>query len=139
MLKNFSELKVWQKAHELVLDIYRVTDQFPDRERFGIVSQLRRAAVSIPANIAEGFGRRTTNELLQSLGISNGSLEETRYFLLLSGDLRLLGEADFNRLHRQCDSIAQMLNALRRSLKNRARSTHGPPITGHETTTGDKK
>ena len=83
-LRSFTELEVWQKAHALVLDVYRVTDRFPDRERFGIVAQLRRAAASIPANIAEGFGRRTTKELLQSVAISNGSLEESRYFLILS-------------------------------------------------------
>ena len=71
MLKSFRELEVWQKAHGLVLQTYRVTDKFPDRERFGIVSQIRRSAASVPANIAEGFGRRTTKELLQFLVTAN--------------------------------------------------------------------
>jgi four helix bundle protein len=84
MLKTFRELEVWQKSHQLVLEIYRITRTFPQDERFGIVSQLRRATYSIPANIAEGFGRRSTKELIQCLAIANGSLEEVRYFVLLS-------------------------------------------------------
>ncbi len=131
MLKSFRELEVWQKAHALALDIYRVTNTFPDRERFGIVAQLRRAATSIPANIAEGFGRRTTRELLQSLTISNGSLEETRYFLILSNDLHYITATDLNRLDSQCNSIAQMLSALARSLKDRTGISHGPRVTEH--------
>jgi four helix bundle protein len=87
MLRSFEELEVWQKAHHLALETYRVTDKFPDRERYGIVSQVRRSAASVPADIAEGFGRRTTKELLQFLVNANGSLEETRYFLILSRDL----------------------------------------------------
>ena len=90
VLKGFQELEVWQRAHQLVLQTYRVTDSFPDRERYGSVSQVRRSAASIPANIAEGFGRRTTKELLQFLANANGSLEETRYFLVLSLDLGYL-------------------------------------------------
>ncbi len=131
MIKSFRELEVWQKAHALALDVYRLTNTFPDHERFGIVAQLRRAAASIPANIAEGFGRRTTKELLQSLTISNGSLEETRYFLILSNDLHYMAGDDYNRLDRGCDSIAQMLSALARSLRERANKTHGPRDTGH--------
>lgn len=119
MIQSFRDLEVWKKAHALVLDIYKVTESFPDRERFGVVSQVRRSASSVPANIAEGFGRRSTKELLQHLGIARGSLEETRYFLILSKDLRYLGPEDYARLDKQCDSVAQLLNALARSLRNR--------------------
>jgi len=122
MLKSFRELEVWQKAHSLVLEVYRLTEKFPDRERYGIVSQLRRSAVSVPANTAEGFGRRSTKEFLQSLTHSNGSLEESRCLLLLSADLKYLDREDFERLDKQCDSIAQMLSALSRSLKNRVQA-----------------
>ena len=132
-LRSFTELEVWQKAHALVLDVYRVTERFPDRERFGIVAQLRRAAASIPANIAEGFGRRTTKELLQSVAISNGSLEESRYFLILSRDLGYMTADDYKKLDQQCTSIAQMLAALARSLKNRARALHDARSTSHGT------
>lgn len=131
MLKSFRELEVWQKAHALALEIYRLTDQFPDRERFGVVAQLRRAATSVPANIAEGFGRRTTKELLQSLAIANGSLEEIRYFLILSNDLHYLSGDIRERLEHQCDSVAQMLNALGRSLRNRSQVLHGPRSARH--------
>ena len=130
MLKSSRELEVWPKAHTLVLEVYRVTETFPDRERFGVVAQLRRSAVSVPANIAEGFGRRTTPEYLQSLAISNGSLEETRYLLLLSRDLSFLAGSDFERLDRECDSIAQMLAALSRSLRSKVASAHGSRVAG---------
>ncbi len=123
MLRSFRELEVWQKAHTLVLEIYRVMEIFPDREKSGITSQLRRAATSVPANIAEGFERRTTKEFLQCLTISNGSLEETRYFLILSKNLRFLSPADFDRLDKQCDSVGQMLGALKRSLRARNAET----------------
>ena len=139
MLKSFRELEVWQKAHALVLDIYRVTDKFPDRERFGIAAQIRRAAASIPANIAEGFGRRTTKELLQSLTISNGSLEETRYFLILSRDLRYLVPEDYQRLDQQCTSVAQMLSALVRSLRGANAGSRVSPGTGQEARATDRE
>lgn len=131
LIRSFKDLEVWQKAHTLVLDVYRVTEQFPNRERFGVVSQVRRSAASIPANIAEGFGRRTTKELLQSLAVANGSLEETRYFLLLSRDLQYLAIGDFQRLERQCDSVAQMVSALARSLRNRAKLIKASRATDH--------
>ena len=89
MLKSFRDLEVWKKSHQLVLEIYRITNTFPKDERFGVISQLRRAAYSIPANMAEGFGRRSTKELLQFLAIANGSIEEIRYFIFLSCDLGL--------------------------------------------------
>jgi four helix bundle protein len=131
VLKSFQELEVWQKAHNLVLQTYRVTDRFPDRERYGIISQVRRSAASIPANIAEGFGRRTTKELLQFLANANGSLEETRYFLLLSRDLGYLEKDRYVELEKDCTSVAQMIAALGRSLKSRLEGVHGPRATSH--------
>jgi four helix bundle protein len=137
MLKSFRELEVWQRSHGMVLEVYRVTSSFPKDERFGIISQLRRAASSIPANIAEGFGRRSTKELLQCLAIANGSLEEVRYFILLSHDLGYLQNEPMQSLNDQLDSVAQMIAALSRSLRNKltniavtARNTgHGTRIT----------
>lgn len=131
MLKSFQELEVWQRAHHLVLQTYRVTDGFPDKEKYGIVSQVRRSAASIPANIAEGFGRRTTKELLQFLANANGSLEETRYFLLLSRDLGYLTKERYMELEKECTSVAQMIAALGRSLKARLAGVHGPRVTSH--------
>jgi four helix bundle protein len=131
MLKSFRELEVWRKAHGLVLEIYRLTDKFPDRERFGIISQIRRSSASVPANIAEGFGRRTTKELLQFLVTANGSLEETRYFLILSRDLGYLEKEKFDELDKRFTSVAQMIAAMGRSLKERAARMQGSRIAGH--------
>lgn len=131
MMKSFRELEVWQKSHGLVLEIYRVSASFPKDERFGIVSQLRRASYSIPANIAEGFGRRSTKELLQCLAIANGSLEEVRYFILLSSDLGYLQAEDSKKLDEQLNSVAQMIAALGRTLRSKIAAAGSARITGH--------
>jgi four helix bundle protein len=132
MLKSFRELEVWQKSHRIVLEIYRVTSIFPKDERFGIVAQLRRAAYSIPANIAEGFGRRSTKELIQCLAIANGSLEEVRYFIYLSSDLGYLAKHEFEEMDKKLIGAAQMIAALSRSLKNRmGPAVASSRVTGH--------
>jgi len=118
-INRFSDLTVWQKAHELTLATYQLTEKFPRSEQFGIVSQMRRSAASVSANIAEGFGRRTTKELLRCLQISRGELEETRYFLILSRDLKYLPPSEFESMNNRCDSVGQLINALGRSLKER--------------------
>ena len=130
-MKSFRELEVWQKSHRLVLEIYRVSSSFPKDERFGIVSQLRRAAYSIPANIAEGFGRRSTRELLQCLAIANGSLEEVRYFILLSSDLGYVQAEDFKKLDDQLNSVAQMIAALSRALRSKLAAAGSARVTAH--------
>jgi four helix bundle protein len=116
-INRFSDLTVWQRAHELALETYRLTEKFPRSEQFGIVSQVRRAAASVAANIAEGFGRRTTKELLRCLQISRGELEETRYFFMLSRDLGHIPTTDFENMNDRCESVGQLINALGRSLK----------------------
>jgi len=118
-INRFSDLTVWQKAHELTLATYKLTEKFPRSEQFGIVSQLRRSAASVSANIAEGFGRCTTKELLRCLQISRGELEERRYFMILSRDLKHISPAEFESINNRCDSVGQLINALGRSLKNR--------------------
>lgn len=118
-MKTFYELEVWQKAHQLTLDVHRATVSFPVEERFGLVSQLRRSAASVPANIAEGFGRGTTKDFLRFLDISGGSLNETRYFLLLSRDLGHLSHEQHKRLDEQCDEVGRLLGGLVRSLRKR--------------------
>ena len=122
-INRFSDLTVRQRAHELTLETYRLTEKFPRSEQFGIVSQLRRAAASVSANIAEGFGRRTTKELLRCLQISRGELEETRYFFILSRDLGHISEAEFENMNGRCDSVGQLINALGRSLKEHLYAT----------------
>jgi four helix bundle protein len=85
--KRFEELIVWQKSHQLTLLVYKVTAAYPKHELYGLVSQMRRAAVSVPANIAEGFKRRTSPDKARCLNIAQASLEEVRYYFLLSRDL----------------------------------------------------
>jgi len=119
MLKSFQELDVWKKGHGFTLAVYRLTKGFPKDERFGLVSQLRRSAASIGANIAEGFGRRSTKDFVRYLEIAVGSLEETRNYLLLSRDLGYCEERDFDSLNLQLDEIGRMLGGLSRSLRAR--------------------
>ena len=131
-LKSYRELEVWQRAHEMALMVFRLTERFPKSDQFGIVSQVRRAASAVPANIAEGFGRGTTKEFLRSLHIARGELEETRYFMLLSRDLGKVSVADFERREGLCDSTGQLINALGRSLRKRIESIRESPVTSHE-------
>jgi len=86
-LERFEDLKVWQKAHQLVLEIYKITKDFPSEEKFALISQIRRASVSTPANIAEGFKKRGKRDKVHFYNIAQGSLEELRYYLILSKDL----------------------------------------------------
>ena len=130
-IRSFKELKTWKEAHRLVMMVYQSTNNYPKGERFGLVSQWRRAAVSIPANIAEGFGRRTTKELLQSLNIANGSLEEVRYYAFLSTELKYLKAADGEIIEQQCGTtVARLLAGLTRSLRTKMRNAD-PLNTGH--------
>ena len=124
-INRFSDLTVWQRAHELTLETYRLTEKFPRSEQFGIVSQLRRSSASVAANIVEGFGRRTTKELLRCLQISRGELEETRYFFMLCRDLGHISAIEFENLNARCDSVGQLINALGRSLKERRPAAEG--------------
>ena len=118
-INSFTELTVWQRSHELALLVYRLTAGFPKWETFGVVSQLRRASAAVPANIAQGFGRRTTGELLRSLQIASGELQEVRYFLMLSRDLKYLPADRFEEASKLCDSAGQLASALGRSLKDK--------------------
>lgn len=123
-IKSYTELSAWQKAHELTLLVYRLTERFPNTERFGIVAQVRRSAAAVPANIAQGFGRGTTKELLQSLRVTRGELEEARYFMMLSRDLKHISLEEFKEVSELCDSTGRLINALGRSLKARLAADH---------------
>jgi len=116
---NWKKLKVWQETHSLVLEIYRVKTSFPKSETYGLVDQLKRAAYSVPANIVEGQSRNTTKEYLQFLYNARGSLEEVRYFLLLSYDLTFLKENKYKELEQKYESASKMLNGLIKSLRSK--------------------
>jgi four helix bundle protein len=112
-MQRFTELKVWQRAHAWVLEIYRVTASFPTDERFALTSQLRRAATSVPANIAEGSRRQGQQEYSRFLNIAQASAAEAEYLLILSHDLGYIPTATFDRLTSDLDEVARMLHGLR--------------------------
>ncbi len=119
-MKNYKELVVWRRAHNMTLEIYRVTGTFPREELYGLTSQLRRSAASIGANIAEGSGRRATKEICRFLQIARGSASESEYHLLLARDLKMLSEQDFKKLSEDADAIQRMLTALIQSFQPRS-------------------
>jgi len=111
-MKDFKELKVWTKAHEMTMNVYEETRCFPREELYGLTSQLRRAAASIGANIAEGCGRRSDGEFTRFLQIARGSASELEYHLLLARDLRLLAEDGFRKLDGRVAEVQRMLTSL---------------------------
>jgi four helix bundle protein len=111
-MRDFRQLKVWEKAHKLTLEIYKITARFPREELYGLTSQLRRASASIPANIAEGFGRGGNAELARFLQIGLGSAYEAEYHLLLAKDLGLLAKTVHEELERRTIEVKRMLASL---------------------------
>lgn len=114
---KYSDLNVWQKSMDLVDDLYSISEQFPQSERFGISSQLQRAAVSIPSNIAEGHGRKSTNAFLNHLSIAFASLMEVETLILISERRKYIDRSKTAALLAQTDVIGKMLSGLRKSLK----------------------
>jgi len=111
--KTFRDLIVWRKAHEFVLSVYKFTESFPKTETYGLSLQMRRAAVSIPANIAEGFRKRGKPDKVRFMNMAEGSLEESRYYLILSEDL---GYGDTKTLLRLLEEISRLLNAYSKAI-----------------------
>ena len=118
-LQNYQDLGVWQKAMQLAEDCYTVTRRFPKEELFGLTSQIRRAAVSVPANIAEGQGRQYTKEFLNHLSIARGSLKELETHLILGQRVGLLEPSALKQLLAQADEISRMMSGLRKALQER--------------------
>jgi len=116
-MKSFRDLRVWEKAHSLALESYRATNCFPKTEMFGLTSQIRRAAVSIAANIAEGCGKRGNAEFQRFLNIATGSASELEYHFLLARDLRLLDDKVYIGLNSAVVEVKRMLSALTRKVE----------------------
>ena len=116
-MQDFRNLKVWQRSHFLTIGIYQVTQNFPKSEAFGLTSQIRRAVVSIPSNIAEGCGRGSDADFRRFLQMAMGSAFEVDYQLLLSRDLGLLTQSDYDSLFAQVCEVKRMLNSLLQKLK----------------------
>ena len=115
-MKDFRELIVWQRAHQVVLKIYKVTKSFPKEEMFGLTSQMRRASVSVAANIAEGCGRKTDADLRRFLIIALGSGNEVEYHLLLCHDLGIVRDSDYSSISLDLIEVKKMLNSFIRKL-----------------------
>ncbi len=127
-LRSYRDLDVWRKSIDWVQKIYVASREFPDSERFGLTSQIRRAAVSVPSNIAEGAARTTTGDYLQSLSVASGSLAEVETQLILANRLEMLSKAAFDDLLLEAGEISRMLGGLKRALRSKH---HQTPTTTH--------
>jgi four helix bundle protein len=116
-INTFRDLIVWQKSMSLVTEVYKASANFPPDERFGLTSQLRRCVVSIPSNIAEGFGRDTTNDYLRFLGIAKGSLYEAQTQIEIGRNLQFIEDSRFSTLLEQAREIERMLTSMIRKIK----------------------
>ena len=114
--KSFRDLIVWQKAHNLTLEIYKITSTFPTEEKYGLVTQMRRAAYSIPSNIVEGHSRKSKKEFLQFLSISKGSLEELKYFVILARDLGYINHKTSLKMDSLAEEVSKILFVFTKSL-----------------------
>src|SRR3990170_8599468 len=113
--RSFQDLIVWQKAHQWVLSVYRYSDGFPRREIYGLTSQLRRAAISIPANVAEGFKKKSKADKNRFMNIAQGSLEECRYYLILAKDL---GYGENSKLMTELIEVSKLLESYSTAILN---------------------
>jgi len=117
MVKTFKELIAWQKAHQLTLEIYNVTKNFPKFENLSLANQMRRCAISIPSNIAEGFNRKSLKDSLRFYVIANSSLEELKYQILLAKDLNYINEEIYNKLMNLTEEVGKLLNSWKKLQK----------------------
>lgn len=118
-IKSFEDLEIWRLSHSLVLEIYRIVKSFPKNENYILTKQIIRSAQSIPANIAEGMGRYSKNELVQFLIIARGSVEETKYHLILARDLEYIDSNTFENMQSNYTLLGKKINSLISSIKTK--------------------
>lgn len=116
---SFRDLIVWQKAHQLVIDIYTATKLFPKEEVFSLTNQVRRAAVSIAANICEGYKKKTIPNQLNFINIAEGSLEEVKYYVILSKDLQYINDTAYENLTNSAEEVGRLINGYEKSVSKR--------------------
>jgi len=116
---SFKDLVVWQKSHLFVLAVYTITKSFPKEEIFALTSQLRRAAVSVAANISEGYKKKTFPNKLNFINIAEGSLEEVKYYITLSKDLNYIDEKAYNQLFASAEEVGRLLNGYEKAISKR--------------------
>ncbi|MCA9889215.1 MAG: four helix bundle protein [Anaerolineae bacterium] len=117
-MQDFKKLIVWQKSHQLTLEIYKLTGEFPKQEAFGLTSQMRRAAASVPTNIAEGSGRGTSSELARFLDIASGSICELEYQLILAHDLKYIALSSYEKIDNDLQEVKRMLAGFIRTIRS---------------------
>ena len=128
-MQDFKKLEVWQLSHVLTLNMYRCTRRLPDDERFGLISQIRRAAVSIEANIAEGCGRNTRMDFARFLQQAMGSATELECHLLICKDLEMIGAEDYKQFHQKTVQVKRMLSSLIEKVRGRVFTDNREPKT----------
>ncbi len=116
---NFTDLIAWQKSHEFVLKVYEITSDFPKEEKFGLTSQFRRAAVSVAANLSEGYGKKSKIDKLRYFNISQGSLKECSYYLILSKDLKYI--SNYSEMNELLTEVAKLIKAYSKAIQNSIR------------------
>jgi four helix bundle protein len=116
-MKDFRQLKVWEKSHQLALAIYKATKEFPKEELYGLTSQIRRSSMSVPTNIAEGCGRNTDADFARFLQMAMGSASETEYQLILARDLDFLPNDSYEQLHNEVEEVKRMLASLLKTIR----------------------
>ena len=121
-MSDYKKLKVWEDAHKFTIDIYNITQKFPNNEQYGLTSQIRRSSSSIPTNIVEGCGQLENGNLIRFLGISKGSAFETEYQLLLAKDLKYINEKDYDELNEKIQKLISMLTNLIKSLRSKRKT-----------------
>ncbi|MBA3679793.1 MAG: four helix bundle protein [Bacteroidetes bacterium] len=118
-MSTYKDLIVWQKAIQLVTDVYALTKTFPADERFGIISQINRAVISVPSNIAEGWSRELSKNYLQFLRVSRGSLMEVETMILISKNLNYINEKDFIEINKKTEEVGKILQGLIKSVQQK--------------------
>jgi len=118
MPRDFQKIQAWERGHQMTLDVYRMTRHYPREELFGLASQMRRAAASIPTNIAEGCGRRSEADLARFMDMSRGSTSELTYQMLLSRDLDYLAHDEAEKMMNELDEIGRMITSYSRQLRS---------------------
>ena len=122
-IRSYCDLRVWQRGMDLVAEVYEVTREFPQEERFGLTSQMRRSAISVPSNIAEGFGRESNGDFARFLRVAQGSLKELETQLLISQRLDMLAADDADATLGKCDEIGRILRGLISKVRDDQRTT----------------
>ena len=125
-MRDYKKINAWTRSHRFVLGVYTLTEKFPSDEKFGIISQLRRAALSIPTNIAEGCGRSTERELVRFMDIASGSASEVDYLLYMAMELKYIDQNKYDRANNELTEIRKMISGYIKTVRNSKANSNKP-------------